>query len=137
MHVYILPNFQDIDNPIVILYNRYMDKDWYDVTLEDIKNPDDLQAALDNAFNAGIETGEEEGYIEGKEEGYNEGIYSSVVDDRVEEARKEGYVKGVEREQNRIHEVIKMHMKWAEEQNKVIGIACFIGAFIAGWFARK
>ena len=90
-----------------------MDKEWFEINLEHISSAEEFDEAMELAHTKGFE----DGFEAGEEEGYNEGIYSSVVDERVEEAKKEGYIKGVEREQNRIHEVIKMHMKWAEEKN--------------------
>ena len=85
----------------------------------------------DFAFQAGTEAEDNgdawseaynEGYADGEEEGYNNGIYSAVVEEQVEEARKEGYAqgyaKGFEYEQQRIHSVIEMQMKWAEQENK-------------------
>lgn len=89
------------------------------------------QEIWDMAFQAGTEAadnsdawdeGFNEGFAVGEEEGYNAGIYSSVVEEQVEEARiegyNEGYQKGFEYEQQRIHSVIQMQMKWAEDQNK-------------------
>lgn len=85
----------------------------------------------DYAFQAGTEAadnedawddGFNEGFAAGEEEGYNAGIYSAVVEQQVEEATKEGYSqgysKGFEYEQQRIHSIIQMQMRWAEEQNK-------------------
>ena len=94
-------------------------------------NYDDLtpeqKEIWDFAFQAGTEAEDNgdawseaynEGFADGEEEGYNAGIYSAVVEEQVEEARKEGYQKGFEYEQQRIHSVIQMQMRWAEEQNK-------------------
>ena len=87
-------------------FYEYGYADGYDAGVEAEDNSD----AWDEGFN--------EGFSAGEEEGYNAGIYSAVVEEQVEEARKEGYQKGFEYEQQRIHSIIKMNMRWAEEQNK-------------------
>ena len=81
-------------------------EDGYDEGTEAENNED----AWNEAFN--------EGFAAGEEEGYNAGIYSTVVDQKADEARQEGYQKGFEYEQQRIHSIIQMQMRWAEEQNK-------------------
>jgi hypothetical protein len=85
----------------------------------------------DFAFQAGTEAADNddawseaynEGFADGEEEGYNAGINSYIVEEQIEEARIEGYNQGYEKgfnyEQQRIHSVIQMQMRWAEEQNK-------------------
>lgn len=78
------------------------------------------QEGFDNGVDAEVDDPDvweeafNEGYEAGEEEGYNNGIYSDVVKEQVAEA----FAAGLAREQNRIHQVIDMQMRWAEEQNK-------------------
>ena len=91
-----------------------MSKEWFEYNLEDINSPEEFDNVLEEAHNAGFDLG----FEAGEEEGYNEGLHSAVVEQQLEDATKEAYSKGVEREQNRIQQVIQMQMKWAEDQNK-------------------
>lgn len=91
-----------------------IDKEWFEINLEHVSSAEEFDEAMEMAHVKGFE----DGFEAGEEEGYNEGIYSSVVEDKIEMARAEGWGKGAGDEQQRIHAVIKMQMKWAEEQNK-------------------
>ena len=58
-------------------------------------------------------------YEYGYADGYDTGVEAEDNSDAwVEEARKEGYQKGFEYEQQRIHSILEMQMKWAEQEGK-------------------
>lgn len=59
--------------------------EWFEIHLEHIKTEEDFAEAMEMAHVKGFE----DGYEAGEEEGYNEGIYSSVVEEKIQNAVKE------------------------------------------------
>jgi flagellar biosynthesis/type III secretory pathway protein FliH len=59
--------------------------EWFQIHLEHIKTKEDFEEAMELAHVKGFE----DGYSAGEEEGYNEGIYSSVVEEKIQNAVKE------------------------------------------------
>ena len=58
---------------------------WFEIHLRHIDNEKDFEEAMEMAHVKGFE----DGYASGEEEGYNSGIYSSVVDEKIEDATRE------------------------------------------------
>lgn len=58
------------------------DLEWFEIHLEHIDTEEDFAEAIEMAHVKGFE----DGYEAGEEEGYNEGIYSSVVEDKINNA---------------------------------------------------
>ena len=61
------------------------DLEWFEIHLEDIDNKEQFEEAMELAHVKGFE----DGYESGEEEGYNNGIYSSVVEEKIQNAVKE------------------------------------------------
>lgn len=59
--------------------------EWFQIHLEHIKTKEDFEEAMELAHVKGFE----DGWAAGEEEGYNEGIYSSVVEEKINNAVKE------------------------------------------------
>jgi flagellar biosynthesis/type III secretory pathway protein FliH len=59
--------------------------EWFEIHLEHIDNKEQFEEAMELAHVKGFE----DGYAAGEEEGYNEGIYSSVVEEKIQNAIKE------------------------------------------------
>jgi flagellar biosynthesis/type III secretory pathway protein FliH len=61
------------------------DLEWFEIHLEHIDNEDQFEEAMELAHVKGFE----DGFESGEEEGYNVGIYSSVVEEKIQNAVKE------------------------------------------------
>jgi flagellar biosynthesis/type III secretory pathway protein FliH len=61
------------------------DLEWFEIHLEHIDNKDQFEEAMELAHVKGFE----DGFQSGEEEGYNAGIYSSAVEEKIENAIKE------------------------------------------------
>jgi flagellar biosynthesis/type III secretory pathway protein FliH len=61
------------------------DLEWFEIHLEHIDNKDQFEEAMELAHVKGFE----DGFESGEEEGYNAGIYSSVVEEKINNAVKE------------------------------------------------
>lgn len=72
--------------------------EWFEIHLEHIKNEEDFAEAIEMAHVKGFE----DGYEAGEEEGYNDGIYSSVVEEKIQNAVKE--------EQDRIIRILSTNL---------------------------
>ncbi len=72
--------------------------EWFEIHLEHIKTEEDFAEAMEMAHVKGFE----DGYEAGEEEGYNAGIYSSVVEEKIQNAIKE--------ERDRIIRLLSLNM---------------------------
>lgn len=84
-------------------------------------SPEDLDG-FDSLSDAEKEVAERF-FLLGYEDGYDEGyetceLESSSYDDGKTTGFEEGYQKGFEYEQQRIHSILEMQMKWAEQEGK-------------------
>jgi flagellar biosynthesis/type III secretory pathway protein FliH len=61
------------------------DLEWFEIHLEHIDNKDQFEEAMELAHVKGFD----DGFQSGEEEGYNAGIYSSVVEEKIQNAVKE------------------------------------------------
>ena len=74
------------------------DLEWFEIHLEHIDTEEDFAEAIEMAHVKGFE----DGYEAGEEEGYNDGIYSSVVEEKIQNAVKE--------EQDRIIRILSTNL---------------------------
>ena len=61
------------------------DLEWFEIHLEHIDNKEQFEEAMELAHVKGFE----DGFQSGEEEGYNAGIYSSVVEEKIQNTVKE------------------------------------------------
>ena len=85
------------------------------LSVEDMDGFDDLTEEQQDLAQEYFTLGYEDGYDEGYETAELE---STSYEDGKTAGFEEGYHKGFEYEQQRIHSVIEMQMKWAEQENK-------------------
>ena len=85
------------------------------LSVEDMDGFDDLTEEQQDLAQEYFTLGYEDGYDEGYETAELE---STSYEDGKTAGFEEGYYKGFEYEQQRIHSVIEMQMKWAEQENK-------------------
>jgi flagellar biosynthesis/type III secretory pathway protein FliH len=74
------------------------DLEWFEIHLEDIDSKEQFEEAMELAHVKGFE----DGFESGEEEGYNAGIYSSVVEEKIQNAVKE--------EQDRIIRLLSVNL---------------------------